>query len=51
VDVLFKAIDECAAMLKEKRLTLDKMVKVRKDYIRSNIVLLAKIAFTQHVAD
>lgn len=49
IDVLFKAIDDIAAEARRKRLELEKLVKARKDTIRSDIVIDAAKALQAHI--
>ncbi|MGH8381777.1 YqaJ viral recombinase family protein [Pseudomonas sp.] len=49
IDVLFKAIDDISACVRTKRLELDKLVKARKDIIRSDIVMDAAKALQDHI--
>ncbi len=49
IDVLFKAIDDITAETKRKRLELEKLVKARKDMIRSDIVMDAAKALQDHI--
>jgi len=49
IDVLFKAIDDIAAETRRKRLELEKLVKARKDAIRSDIVMDAAKALQDHI--
>lgn len=49
IDVLFKAIDDIAAETRRKRLELEKLIKARKDIIRSDIVMDAANALQDHV--
>ena len=49
IDVLFKAIDDIAAETRRKRLELEKLVKARKDIIRSDIVMDAAKALQAHI--
>ncbi|MDI3201607.1 Heme peroxidase [Pseudomonas shahriarae] len=49
IDVLFKAIDDIAAETRRKRLELEKLVKARKDMIRSDIVMDAAKALQDHI--
>ncbi|WP_223513895.1 YqaJ viral recombinase family protein [Pseudomonas sp. GL-R-26] len=49
IDVLFKAIDDIAAETRRKRLELEKLIKARKDIIRSDIVMDAAKALQAHV--
>ncbi|MBA4359305.1 MAG: Heme peroxidase [Pseudomonas sp.] len=49
IDVLFKAIDDIAAETRRKRLELEKLIKARKDIIRSDIVMDAAKALQDHV--
>ena len=51
VDALFRAIDDIVAAADSKRLQLEKLVKVRKDEIRANIIGTAQQALDQHVAE
>jgi len=49
IDVLFKAIDDIAAETKRKRLELEKLIKARKEMIRSDIVMDAAKALQAHI--
>ncbi|EPM0510246.1 TPA: YqaJ viral recombinase family protein [Pseudomonas putida] len=49
IDALFKAIDDIAAEARRKRLELDKLVKSRKDTIRTEIVMDAAKALQSHI--
>ena len=49
IDVLFKAIDDIAAETRRKRLELEKLVKARKDTIRSDIVMDSAKALQDHI--
>lgn len=49
IDVLFKAIDDITAETRRKRLELEKLVKARKDAIRSDIVIDAAKALQSHI--
>jgi putative phage-type endonuclease len=49
IDALFRAIDDIAAEARRKRLELEKLVKARKEFIRSDIVLDAAKALQAHV--
>ena len=49
IDVLFKAIDDIAAETRRKRLELEKLVKARKDSIRTDIVMAAAKALQDHI--
>jgi putative phage-type endonuclease len=49
IDVLFKAIDDITAETRRKRLELEKLVKARKDAIRSDIVIDAAKALQDHI--
>lgn len=49
IDVLFKAIDDIAAETRRKRLELEKLVKARKEMIRSDIVMDAAKALQDHI--
>lgn len=49
IDVLFKAIDDITAETRRKRLELEKLIKARKDIIRSDIVMDAAKALQVHI--
>jgi len=49
IDALFKAIDDITAEARRKRLELDKLVKTRKDGIRTEIVMDAAKALQVHI--
>lgn len=49
IDALFKALDDIAAEARRKRLELDKLVKTRKENIRTEIVMDAAKALLAHV--
>lgn len=49
IDVLFKAIDDITAETKRKRLELEKLIKARKEMIRSDIVMDAAKALQDHI--
>lgn len=49
IDALFKAIDDIAAEARRKRLELDKLVKSRKDSIRTEIVMDSAKALQDHI--
>lgn len=49
IDALFKAIDDITAEARRKRLELEKLVKARKDTIRSDIVIDAAKALQAHI--
>ncbi|NWA03752.1 YqaJ viral recombinase family protein [Pseudomonas gingeri] len=49
IDVLFKAIDDITAETRRKRLELEKLVKTRKDFIRSDIVMDAAKSLQAHI--
>ncbi|ANC03991.1 Heme peroxidase [Pseudomonas putida] len=49
IDVLFKAIDDIAAETRRKRLELEKLVKARKENIRTEIVMDAAKALQVHI--
>ncbi|UVL22419.1 YqaJ viral recombinase family protein [Pseudomonas donghuensis] len=49
IDVLFKAIDDIAAETRRKRLELEKLVRSRKDIIRSDIVMDSAKALQDHI--
>ncbi|WP_324710441.1 YqaJ viral recombinase family protein [Pseudomonas citronellolis] len=50
IDALFRAIDEISAEARAKRLELDKLVKTRKEKIRTDIVTKAGTALREHIA-
>lgn len=50
IDELMRTIDHIQAQLRDKRLTLDKLVKSQKEVIKSSILSAVKLAFTEHVA-
>jgi putative phage-type endonuclease len=49
IDILFKAIDDIAAETRRKRLELEKLVKARKENIRTEIVMDAAKALQAHI--
>lgn len=49
IDELFRAIDHLQAEMKSKRLTLDKLVKARKDSIRVEIMAEGRSALSAHM--
>jgi len=49
IDALFKALDDIAAEARRKRLELDKLVKSRKEGIRTEIVMDAAKALQAHI--
>ena len=49
IDALFKAVDGISAEVRRKRLELEKLVKARKDIIRSDIVIDAAKALQDHI--
>lgn len=49
IDALFKALDDIAAEARRKRLELDKLVKSRKEGIRTEIVMDAAKALQVHI--
>lgn len=49
IDALFRAIDDISAEARRVRLDLDKLVKTRKENIRSEIQREAEIAFRAHI--
>ncbi len=51
IEATFRAIDDVSAELKRTRLELDKLVSARKDAIRGEILMNARTALCQHVAD
>jgi predicted phage-related endonuclease len=50
IDELFKTVDALAEEMRSKRLTLDKLVKARKESVRAAIVQGGRDAFAAHVA-
>lgn len=50
IDAVFRAIDQIKAEMRTKRLTLDKLVKARKDSIRVEIMQAAQANLAEHVA-
>lgn len=50
IDQLFKAIDDISAEARRTRLELDKLVKARKEELRTSIVIDAAKALLEHVA-
>ncbi|WP_051560198.1 YqaJ viral recombinase family protein [Marinobacterium jannaschii] len=51
IDELFKTVDHLKDAMRTKRLALNKLVKDKKEQIRTNIVLTAKQALAEHIAD
>ncbi|MGO1273508.1 MAG: YqaJ viral recombinase family protein [Pseudomonas helleri] len=49
IDVLFKAIDDITAETRRTRLELEKLIKARKDIIRSDMVMDAAKALQAHI--
>lgn len=49
IDALFRAIDEISAEARAKRLELDRLVKARKESIRTEIVTKAGTALREHI--
>lgn len=49
IDALFRAIDEISEIARQKRLTLDKLVKTRKEAIRLELVQKAQKALDEYV--
>jgi len=49
IDELMRTIDHIQAQLRDKRLTLDKLVKSEKEAIKQRILMDAAAAFSQHV--
>ena len=50
IDELFRAIDDITAEARRKRLELDKLVKSRKEEMKSHIVMDARTALGLHIA-
>lgn len=51
IDALRRTVEDVKAEVKRKRLELDKLVTAQKDAIRTDIVMSARTALCQHVAD
>lgn len=51
IDALRRTVEDVKAEVKRKRLELDKLVTAQKDAIRTDIVMGARTALCQHVAD
>lgn len=51
IDALRRTVEDVKAEVKRKRLELDKLVTAQKDAIRTEIVMSARTALCQHVAD
>lgn len=51
IDELFRALDQIAAAMREKRLMLNKLVTSRKDQIRSDILTAGRNNWSAHVND
>jgi hypothetical protein len=49
IDALFKTIDDISAEARRVRLDLDKLIKARKEAIRTEIVNAAKAKFDDHI--
>ncbi|VVE79338.1 YqaJ viral recombinase family protein [Pandoraea sputorum] len=50
IDELMRTVDHIKAQLREKRLSLDKLVSKRKEEIKSTIIVDGRKAYTDHVA-
>lgn len=50
IDALFRAVDSMIEAADSKRLQLDKLVKTRKDQIRTEMIGAAQTALNEHVA-
>ena len=50
IDELFRTIDDIMAESKRKRLDMDKLVKTRKEAMKTEIVTGARMALGQHIA-
>src|SRR3990167_3452277 len=50
IDELFRTVDQVSAELRSKRLELDRLVKIRKESIRVEIVQEGKNAFIAHIS-
>lgn len=51
IDELFRTIDHISATLRNKRLTLERLVKSQKDALKTNLIVKAQQAFNAHVFD
>lgn len=51
ISVLFNTIDELKESMRKKRLELNKLVKARKEQLRSETIMTAKRALDQHIAE
>lgn len=51
IDRLFKTVDDISAEARRVRLDLEKLVKARKDAIRSDIVVGAQTALAKHIRE
>jgi len=50
IDALYRTIDDISASTRAVRLELDKLIKARKDEIKTAIVLAAKVSLAEHIA-
>lgn len=50
IDELMRTLDHIQAQLRDKRLTLNKLVTTQKEVIKTGILSKAKLAFAEHVA-
>ncbi|RRW90622.1 YqaJ viral recombinase family protein [Pandoraea apista] len=50
IDELMRTVDHIKAQLREKRLSLNKLVSKRKEEIKSTIIVAGRKAYTDHVA-
>jgi predicted phage-related endonuclease len=50
IDELMRTLDHIQAQLRDKRLTLDKLVKSQKETIKTAILAEAKLKFGEHIA-
>lgn len=50
IDELMRTIDHIQAQLRDKRLTLDKLVKSQKEVIKTGILSAAQVAYADHIA-
>ena len=51
IDDLMRTLDHIQAQLRDKRLTLDKLVKTQKEVIKAGILNEAKLLFSEYVAE
>ncbi|TDR30658.1 YqaJ viral recombinase family protein [Hydromonas duriensis] len=51
IDELMRTIDHISASLRNKRLTLERLIKSQKDMIKTNLIMQNQQAFNAHVFD